>query len=91
MYQLYGIDFIVYPSFATNNITCNIAFHPNFVDNHLRLVRVFRFRINDVNKIGGNYSIDKVGKVFWTNIKWDIPTDEDIKEHFPEARKVVKK
>src|SRR5688572_6645778 len=34
LYEFYGIDFIVYPSFATKNITSNIAFHPNFVDNY---------------------------------------------------------
>lgn len=89
LYQYFGIDFIVYPSRATNNITCNIAFHPNFVDNYFKLDRVYKYKIKDVNKSGGNYSIEKVGKVFRTNIKWDDPTDEDIKEHFPEARKGI--
>jgi hypothetical protein len=90
LYDYYGVDFIVYPSFATNNITCNIAFHPNFVDNYVKLSKIYKYVITEMGDGNGSYSIKEVGKVFLTNIQWSEPTEEDIKEYFPEAKKVAR-
>jgi hypothetical protein len=85
LYDYYGIDFIVYPSFATNNLTCNIALHPNFVDNYVRLEKIYKYVITKIGDGNGSYSIKQVGKVFLTNIQWNEPTEDEIKEYFPEA------
>ena len=44
-------DFILYPSFSTEETYANMAFHPNFVDNHMVLHKVFQFKIMKMNRM----------------------------------------
>jgi len=90
LYEYHGIDFVVYPSFITKGVTCNIAFHPNFVDNNFRLDRIFKLIVTEINENGGKYTIEKVGKVLYTNIQWGPPNEADIQEYFPNALKSFK-
>ncbi|WP_412984489.1 hypothetical protein [Pontimicrobium sp. IMCC45349] len=84
---LYGndnSDFIVYPSAKSHHDYVNYAFHPNAVLNHLKLSRVFMFRINEINDSGVFYTVLKVGYLDRLHIKWKSADDSDLK-YIPEA------
>jgi hypothetical protein len=87
MYEDDAIDFIVYPSFATQNMNCNIAIHPNFVDKYLKLSKIYKYIISESNKGYVKINLKNVGKIINTNILWNEPTEEDIKMYFPDAIK----
>lgn len=75
LYRLDGMDFIVYPSFATNNRTCNMAFHPNIIDKYFMFDRVFHL------KFSGEFSfkVVNVGKVKRTHISWGELNEDDFR------------
>lgn len=88
LYDYDVVDFIIYPSFATSQYSCNMAFHPNFVDNHLKLDRVFKLLITNVEQDTIRFLVTQTGKVRQTSIIWNDTTEEDINEHFFGAIKV---
>ena len=73
-------DLILYPSVATDKLYCNMAFHPNTVHTQLRLEKVIRFIVRDVD--GGRflYSPGQVGEPKDTNIIWrpSRPEEKDF-------------
>jgi hypothetical protein len=78
LYDYYGIDFLVYPSFRLNSDSCNLAFHPNFIDKFFQLVSVIKFRITDFKDNSATYDVISIGKPNLTNIEWNLPEDGDI-------------
>lgn len=68
-------DFIIYPSFYNNAYSCNIALHPNVVNNYLKFKKVIKFKIKDINK--KIFSIGKVGQIVNNNILWREPSKEE--------------
>jgi hypothetical protein len=70
-------DLILYPSVATDNKFCNMAIHPNTVNNQLRLEKVIRFKIREIDGERILYSITSVGEVIDTNIKWRLSRPEE--------------
>ncbi len=86
LYRIDGIDFIVYPSSETDTRTCNMAFHPNFIDKYFVFDRVYRIRF-DGNEDGEiSLSVANVGKVLRTHIEWIELTEEDF-EMLPNMKK----
>jgi hypothetical protein len=85
---LYGyniVDFIVYPSFGTNHYSCNMAMHPNYVENNLKLDCVFKLLITGKTGESINFNVQKFGKLSKTSIIWKIPEQDEIYEYFPNA------
>lgn len=70
-------DAIIYPSIASIQKYCNVAFHPNSVDQHLIIEKVFRLRINSVNGIQIAFNIGPVGELQNTNIHWREANDNE--------------
>jgi len=85
LYEYNMVDFIVYPSFATEHYSCNLAIHPNYVENNLKLDCVFKLLITGKTKGSLNISVQKSGKLTGTAIIWRIPTQDEIDQYFPHA------
>lgn len=88
LYRFDGIDFLVYPSITTETYTCNMAFHPNFVDKYFIFDRVYQVRFN--GKIGDEFSanVRNVGKIIRTQIEWGS-LDADDFDILPNMTKTV--
>ena len=78
LYKIDGIDFIVYPIVTSDIYTCNMAFHPNFVNNYFKFDRVYRMRFNGIINEEINLSVGNVGKISRTHIEWGDLQDEDF-------------
>jgi|SRR5579863_198774 len=80
-YLIYGrlIDYLVYPSFVTRANTCNLAFHPNFVDEFFRIDRVFRLCIDKPLEDGAIVHVTDVAEYRNNVLAWRSPySDEDL-------------
>ncbi len=71
-------DFIIYPSIARLAYTCNLAFHPNAVNNYLQFVKVIRFQ---VLRIGSELecSTGRVGEIINNNMVWRYAAEDEIR------------
>ncbi|HSD05720.1 hypothetical protein, partial [Flavobacterium sp.] len=67
-------------SVQSSKIKCNIAFHPDSVDEHLKLQKVIKFKILEKNSYSINYKIELVGDVIEEKINWRLSTDDDWKD-----------
>lgn len=85
LYEYNMVDFIVYPSFATKHYSCNLAIHPNYVENNLKLDCVFKMLITGKTEESMNFSLQKSGKLMGTAINWKVPTQDEIDRYFPNA------
>lgn len=72
-------DCILYPGVLSKGTQCNIAFHPNSVNENLKFEKVFRIRIvsNDNDLI--SFKIGKVGYIENTHINWRNLNEDEIK------------
>jgi hypothetical protein len=77
-YNYNGIDFLVYPSFVLKGDSCNLAFHPNFVEKYFQLSSILKFRITDFKENCATYEVVSVGKPNLTNIEWYLPANDDL-------------
>lgn len=71
-------DFIIYPSVETNEEYCNIAFHPNSVNENLKFEKVIRFRIENIEDKKISFRLGKVGYMEKTKMIWKEKTKEEI-------------
>jgi hypothetical protein len=78
IYGYNGIDFIMYPSWATQFVGTNYAFHPNVVDQFFKLEHVFRLNTKNISKDTFKYTAEAYGSVQNTNISWRGITKEDF-------------
>lgn len=85
LYEYNMVDFIVYPSFATEHYSCNLAIHPNYVENNLKLDCVFKLLITGKTKKSLQFNVQKSGKLTGTAIIWKIPTQDQIDQYFANA------
>ncbi len=76
-YNFNGIDFLVYPSSKLNSESCNLAFHPNFIDKYFQLISIIKFKINALSEKCADYGVISIGKPDQTNIEWYLPKEED--------------
>jgi RES domain len=91
LYDYDIVDLIVYPSFATNNYSCNIAIHPNFVDNYLRFEKIFKLQITGKPSGSVTFRISDSGTADRTSIIWKEVSQEEIDNYFPGAKKILSK
>ncbi|MEM1340023.1 MAG: RES domain-containing protein [Bacteroidota bacterium] len=77
-------DFILYPSFSTEETYANMAFHPNFVDNHMVLHKVFQFKIMKIIDGTAAFSIGLVGEMENGKMRWRRKNvyDRDVLDGF---------
>jgi hypothetical protein len=69
-------DLIIYPSVVSNELYCNMAFHPNSVDRNLRFEKVIKLKVDYVGEDSLKYSLGKkVGFIENTKMKWRDRTD----------------
>jgi hypothetical protein len=74
------VDFIVYPSSISNSKTCNVAFHPNFVEQYLRFDKVITFKIESIQNEKVEYAILEAGTLVGSNIIWRSAIEKDYKD-----------
>lgn len=79
--MLHGLtwkDFIIYPSYLNEGYSCNMAIHPNTVDNHLEFKKVIRFKLQ--NKVGNNWIIStgSFGEIKNANIEWKMAAPGEL-------------
>lgn len=85
----YWRDLILYPSIATNSKYCNMAIHPNFVNNYLKFEQVIRVKIADTSIEQIAFNMARVGKINNNAIEWVKPSDSQeilLKEYGFEIR-----
>lgn len=79
--MLYGKarkDFIVYPSFANDSYSCNMAIHPNVVNNSMRLKKVIRFKVISIEGQNFTMSTGRVGELVKNNMEWRDAIQEEL-------------
>ncbi|MBW8201842.1 RES domain-containing protein [Flagellimonas abyssi] len=84
----YATDILMYPSIQTDYKGVNMAIHPNFVDNRMKLLRFYIVELKSHNLDSGrfNISITKYGlinrnKITWYNVR---PDDDNYLKMFRE-------
>lgn len=77
LYRDFNNDYIMYPSSKTFAYYNNYAFHPNSVNENLRLKKILKFKVLS-NQVPVNIGFMAVGIVDGIQIKWEIPTDENV-------------
>lgn len=77
-------DFILYPSFSTEETYANMAFHPNFIDNHMVLHKVFQLNIMKFIETAPAFSVALVGELENGRMKWRRRNvyDRDVLDNF---------
>lgn len=84
---------ILYPSLKTDYKHINYAIHPNFVDENMKLERVYRLTVKNVNKYGDeNFKIDfKLYKTILFNLHSTLKeADTSADENREKFKKVFK-
>jgi hypothetical protein len=72
-------DLIIYPSVVANSKFCNMAFHPNSVDENLVFQKVFRFKVTDIINDLPHYVPAKiVGEIIKTKMIWRDITNQEL-------------
>ena len=71
-------DFIIYPSFANDSYSCNMAIHPNVVDGFLKFKKVIRFKVLAISGQNFTMSTGRVGELVKNNIEWRTATQEEL-------------
>lgn len=72
-----GMDYIIYPSYADQSHSCNIAFHPNFMDEYGFLNKVYKVKVTDPKENRTLIEILEVGYYYRNKIEWESPTEND--------------
>ena len=70
---LYGenwIDVVLYPSVAGGQKDCNMAIHPNTVDNNIKFQKVIKFKVMEVKETTIAYKPISVGELKHQLIEW---------------------
>lgn len=79
MYNTMPVDCIIYSS-SFNSRFSNLALHPNFVDQHLRLDRVIQFVVYENSAYGLYYQLGLTGIPSWGNMEWRKLREEELKD-----------
>jgi hypothetical protein len=77
LYSELNFDYIIYSSVVNQSYSCNLALHPNIVQNYLLFHKVIKFRVNDIQDNKYNLSIGNVGEITGSKIKWRKPNKEE--------------
>nr|WP_321414391.1 RES domain-containing protein [uncultured Allomuricauda sp.] len=72
-------DFIIYPSFLSNERFCNMAFHPNSVNQNLKFDKLIKLKVTGHNSDGPIFRIGStVGYIEKTKMLWREKTEQEI-------------
>src|SRR5690606_6651130 len=86
-------DILMYPSVQTKYKGVNMAIHPNFVDNMMRIQRFYLIEVKkyNIDKNQFEISISKYADIVKNRIKWRdvIPDDKIYREYFKKDFKYV--
>lgn len=63
-------DSLLYPSNKSDSLFCNLAIHPNVVDNFLELEKVVRFTVTDIKNTIISYSVGRYAENLHANLTW---------------------
>lgn len=80
LFREFENDFIIYPSSKAFAYYNNYAFHPNSVNQNLRLKKVLKFKVVDKEEYKVKIGYMAIGYIDLVNLKWRIPTKEDLLE-----------
>ena len=78
LYEIFGLDYILYPSVKTSAHSCNLAFHPNFIDEFGRLDKVYKMKIHRAHKQYAALEVLSVAEYMLNNLMWRAPSEEDM-------------
>lgn len=71
-------DFLIYPSKLSDNKLCNMAFHPNSVNENLRFEKVIQFKVVSIENDKMEYQLGKkVGVINNNQMAWRNRTMEE--------------
>ena len=71
LYNQLWRDFIIYPSYIDRGLTCNMAFHPNSVNENLKFEKIIEFKVVELNDNQIVYNLGKkVGFIEKTQMNW---------------------
>lgn len=68
-------DFIIYPSVLSKTLYCNMAFHPNSINDTLNFEKALKFKVIDIKR--KLIKIEKVGYFEKTKMLWRKQTKEE--------------
>lgn len=76
----FATDILLFPSVQTKFKGVNMAIHPNFVDNMMRVLRFYIVEIDNYNPENGRYNItfSKYGNVDKNVIIWSTKMDDQL-------------
>lgn len=76
----FATDILLFPSVQTKFKGVNMAIHPNFVDNMMRVLRFYVLEIDNYNPENGRYNItfSKYGNVDKNVIIWSTKMDDQL-------------
>jgi hypothetical protein len=77
LYGEHWRDLILYPSIASNTDYCNMAIHPNFVNQFVDFDRILRVKIIGVDGNQIAFNMGPVGIIQNSNIEWMKPTNKE--------------
>ncbi len=70
-------DFIIYPSVFAETKLCNMAFHPNSVNENLMLEKIIKFKIVDKRDEQLKFQLGQVGHYESTKLIWKNRTESE--------------
>jgi len=71
-------DLIIYPSVLWDSKLCNMAFHPNSVNENLRFEKLIKFKVVRMGPEGPEFQLgQKVGVINNTKMEWRKRSDEE--------------
>lgn len=70
-------DFILYPSVQLEGTSCNMAFHPNSVNENLQFNKLIKFKVVGFENESPIFNLGKVGIIDNTKMIWRDRTDEE--------------
>ncbi|RYE52899.1 MAG: RES domain-containing protein, partial [Sphingobacteriales bacterium] len=73
-----AVDVLYYPSVMTEQVSCNLAMTPTFVDRFLRPNRVFKMEIIEKTSRSIRPQVLAVGTMAGNKVIWDNIRDEDM-------------
>lgn len=70
-------DVVIYPSYKTMMDYINYAFHPNIVNEHLKIKKIYHFKVTKFTDENVQFGIIEVGHLEDDRIIWGKPTEDD--------------
>ena len=78
----HNCDYIIYPSARLESAHCNLAFHPNFVDEFFRIDKIYKAQVINTFEERVDLVLLGVGEYYNNQILWREPSelyDEEMK------------